>query len=399
MSRKQIVPIVFATDDGYAPYLGVALHSLIVHASVEKEYKVYILYTNLTKEHRRRLCAMCTENVTVECVDVQKETSIFQSFSGTTHLRVEATYRLLIAELFPEFDKILYLDCDIIILEDVALLYQMELGEKILGVGEIALAKEIKIHFQTVLGVNEETGFNSGVLLINTKKFKEEGIKEKCLNLFLEEWKEKEKKFIYQDQDVLNITCSGKTKQFSMCWNLEWCFYTVEEEKNTKPDLLTESSRQLYEKYKDNVKIVHFTSSEKAWERPDLHFADYFWKYARETVFYEEILMNVTVKKKPKFNTFPWTEISAGSVIVIYGAGQMGQSYLEQMAMTNYCHVAAICDQNAVNIKGSILPVIAKEELSFVHFDYIILAILNNDTKEAVRNDLIQIGIPQEKIK
>ncbi|MFI3249374.1 MAG: glycosyltransferase family 8 protein [Eubacteriales bacterium] len=402
MPEKKIIPIIFATDDGYAPYLGVALHSLIVHASTELEYLVHILYTKLAAEHRRRLCNMAQSHVRVECVDIREKTDIFKTYSTSKHFKVESTYRLLIPELFSQFDKILYLDCDIIVREDVALLYQTDLGENVLGVGEVVMGPEFKLHFQTVLGVEEEEGFNSGVLLVNTKQFQREGIKEKCLNLLLEDWESVEKKYIYPDQDVLNITCTGKTKKFPISWNFEWLYSLEGEDIDTSLYELSQSSLKIYEENVEDPKIIHYISPIKPWNRPDLPFADIFWRFARETVFYEEILKNVmvtTVKKAPNPATFPWKEVPAGSVIVIYGGGYLGRNHLELMVKTNYCFVAAICDQNAKRIKDFLLPVVRKEELSSLSFDYIIISLMDSDVKEAVKRDLIELGIAPEKIK
>lgn len=392
-TTKEIIPIVFATDDGYAPYLGVAIASLIAHHSHEKDYKVYVLYTTLTPEHRRRLCNLSTGTVTVECVDITENTTELFGYEDDTYLSVEMTYRLLIPEVFPQYDKMLYLDCDIIILDDVSKLFRTDLKENVLGVAQVIMNRSLQNHNERAQ-IPQEAAFNSGVLLLNCKAFQKENIKERALSLLKEDWKRSEKLYTYPDQDILNLLCEHKTTQFPMNWNLEWwCDFDLRESTTLTPE-----ARASYDIAKTDPKIVHFTSSEKAWERPDYPFADLFWSYARTTVFYEEILMNVTLRKKQKFNNFPWKKVKAGSVIVIYGAGAVGKSYLEQMSMTNYCHVAAICDQNAKNIKDVLLPVVTPEELRSLVFDHIVVAVLSLEVKERIAEHLTKLGIAPDKI-
>lgn len=392
MSEKQIIPIVFATDDGYAPYLGVALHSLIQHIKSEHEYQVHIFYTRLTKEHQRRLQSMETAQVSISFVDLTDKTQEFTDFSDKTYVTVESLYRFLIPELLPQAKKVLYLDCDIVVLDDVSTLYQLDLQDNLLGVADIALEKDMKYHFQNVLQLGTEQGFNAGVLLLNTEKMQEEKIKEKGIACLQEDWVG-EKKYKYQDQDMLNLFCKGKTITFPMNWNFEWCFDATD---NTFE--LTPETRILYDKAKEDLKLIHFTSPVKPWSAAEYQYADLFWNFARQTMFYEEILLK-EMKKKPKnIQKFPWRNIEAGSVVVIYGAGVVGQNYLEQIALTSYCHICAICDKNAKNILTMPLPVITKEELSQYHYDYIAIAVREEKVAEAVKTDLLALGIEESKL-
>lgn len=397
MKEKEIIPIVFATDDGYAPYLGVVLQSLITHASQNNFYQIYILYTTLTAEHKRRLCGMGCDYVAIDCVDVTEQTAQLGDFTTHSWLPVETTYRLLLSELFPQYDKILYLDCDIIILDDVAKLYQHNLEGSVLGVAELAVEKNTLSHWTEVLHLDLEEAFNAGVLLFHTKLFREEKIQEKCMALLVEDWKKESPQFVFQDQDVLNLVCRGKTSRFSMAWNLEW--YMDMTEKGTLFQV-TEETRPAYDKAKENPKLIHFTSPWKAWGSPECEYADIFYKYARETVFYEEILLKETKPKKiPQNRLFPWHLVDCGSRVVIYGGGNVGESYLYQLSMTNYCQVCAICDQNAEAVTNFLLPVVRKDELSALRYDAIVIAVLDQGTAQKVKEDLVFMGIPEEKIK
>lgn len=396
MKQKEIVPIVFATDDGYAPYLGVALHSLIQYSNCEHEYKVFILYTEMSEEHQRRLLAMACGHVTIEMVNVSDKVKGLENYTTNDHFTVAATYRFLIAEIFEKYPKILYLDCDIMILDDVYQLFSFDIGDHILGVAQFAISQEIALKIKNVLKIPLKSAFNSGVLLINTKAFIEEKVKEKSFALLQEDWKRKNPQYTAPDQDALILTCLGKTATFPMNWNFRW---TKEIPEKMSYDLLPEFALE-YEKAKKDVKIIHFVTKWKPWNSPELKYSDIFWLHARQTIFYEEILIKETRVKKEKIPyQFPWKQIEPGSVVVIYGAGAVGKSYVSQILMTSYCHISAICDQNAKNMRDQVFPIVTKEELSLVQYDYIVIAIAQEEVADKIRTALIAQGIEPEAIK
>lgn len=395
--EKLIVPVVFATDDGYAPYLGVALHSLITHTTSNNEYRIYIMFTKLSKEHQRRLQSLECENVIISFIDINDKVAGLKDYMTSHHFTVETTYRLFISEILFKYPKIIYLDCDIILTEDVAKLFLIDIKDSILGVSRIIINYNWSDRIMKVLDLAYNETFNAGILIINTQQFIKNNIKEKCLDLLQEDWKLEKPIYICPDQDVLNITCKDKLTFFPMNWNFMWNMHLSE--KPIKETILPELYDEYIEAQKD-IKIIHYDTAVKPWNAPEHKYADIFWKYARETVFYEEILIKETIPKNAKFRyTFPWKSIKAGSTIVIYGGGDVGQEYLKQINMTSYCCISAICDQNAKRLKNLIIPVVVKEELSEVKFDYILIAIDSEEIAETVRKDLINLGIDNSKIK
>lgn len=394
MAKKEIIPIVFVTEDYFAPYLGVALQSLISHTSQGYTYEIYVLYTQLSAEHRKRICSMAKENIKITCVDMMVHTSDLMGYDHSNYFPMEVIYRLLIPDLLKNYDKILYLDCDIVILEDIALLYQYPLEDCLLAVAELPM-EQVKRNHAKFLGIEEKDLFNAGILLIHGAAFRQAQVKEQCIAVLKEDWVREEKKYPLQDQDVLAVVCQNRIKKFPLAWNFEWR-YTFSQRGEEKLDPV---SQEAFDKAAEDLKIIHYLSPFKPWDYPEYAYADLFWKYARETIFYEEILLQVTVKRKPKFLSFPWKEIPAGSVIVIYGGGIVGESYLEQIAMTSYCHVCGICDQNPLIKEKFFLPVVTKEALSSLTYDFIVIAANDKNAKESIQKDLEALGIAQEKIK
>lgn len=400
MIENKIVPVVFASSDNYAPYLGVALYSLIAHSNPKQKYHIYLLFTDISLEHQKRFKQMEQDNITIFCMDIKDYTENIHNFKGPNRLSVETTYRLVIADLLPQYDKVLYLDADIIILDDIAKLYSFDLGESILGVGEIDPFEDWKKYVQENLKIPTHHTFNAGILLINTKLFSAYKVKEKALALLADDWNAETPLLRNQDQDALTLICKNQVARFPQEWNLEW----QREFKKSKSETPSSKEEEIrYQKARENVKIIHYASGFKPWNSPELPLADIFWKYARNTLFYQEILLKEAKKEieevKEFYRPFPWDEIASGSSIVIYGAGLLGQSYLRQISAASYCFVAAVCDQNIKKIHNLVGPLVSKEELLSLEFDSLLIAVENKDVASTIRQDLIALGVPEEKIK
>lgn len=397
MKKKQIIPLVFATDDGYAPYLGIAIHSLIKHSSCENEYHIYIFYTRMSLEYRNRITSLSSKHIKITFLDISKNIHDLHNYRATCHFTVEATYRFFIAELLSQYPKVLYFDCDITFLSDVAELFLFDLGNHILGVAQFAIDEVWVERLKNILKVSPQDGFNSGVLLINTTEFIAQGIKEKCLTLLQEDWNRVHPIYDCPDQDALTIICQGQVAIFPMEWNFRWNMELPE--KNMNYTLLP-SIQPVYDKAKNQIKLLHYASFWKPWNSPELIYSDIFWSYARETNFYHDILRIETKPKDVKIiHPFPWNQVKPGSVIVLYGAGFVGQSYLKQVSQSSYCFVAGICDKNASYMKNAPFPLIIKENLVSTDFDFLLIAIEREDIALEIRMDLLELGIPEEKIK
>ncbi|MCR5765491.1 MAG: hypothetical protein K6G09_05885, partial [Treponema sp.] len=119
--KKNVIPICFATDDNYIPLLAVAIASLLDNSSEENFYKIYVLTTQLKEENIQKILKLKKPNSSIRFVSLAKE---LDKYTDLFHLRdyysKETYYRIFIPNLFPQYKKVLYLDCDIVVLKDVA---------------------------------------------------------------------------------------------------------------------------------------------------------------------------------------------------------------------------------------------------------------------------------------
>ena len=131
---KEVIPIFFAVDDGYIPFLAVTLQSIVEKSKEEYYYVVKILYTNISEENKEKINKYKRENIEIEFVNlnyyiekVKDKLYTRDYFSMTTY------FRLFISNLYPQYNKAIYLDSDIVLLTDVAELYMQDIGDNLVG--------------------------------------------------------------------------------------------------------------------------------------------------------------------------------------------------------------------------------------------------------------------------
>ena len=270
LKEKQRIPIFFSTDDNYIPYLDVAIRSLIQNASKDHNYRIIILNTGLSVEGVEMIKENESERFIIEFKDISGEVEgIRAQLRNVYHFSIVTYYRLFIASLFPEYDKIVYLDCDLVVLGDIAKLYNTPIGENILGAVPdqyVCNTEEFRTYAEKAIGVDPDTYFNAGVLIINLEQFRKNDIEKKFTDLI----SDYDFDLLDPDQAYLNYLCFSKTYYLPNGWNKAPTEIPCEGEKN----------------------IVHYNLYKKPWQYDDVIDGEYFWQYAASSPFYDQILRN-----------------------------------------------------------------------------------------------------------
>ena len=274
MAQKEI-PIFFATDDSYIPFLAVSLQSLVDNSSKENNYIIRILYTtSISEENKRKIKKYERENVSIEFVDLNEYVEEIKEKLFTRDYYSKTTYyRLFIPTLYPQYDKILYLDSDIVLLSDVADLYNEDLGDNLVGGAPDDVIQTIDIfreYSEKVVGLADYRNyFNAGILLMNLDALRKFNFQEKLIYLL------GQIKFsVAQDQDYLNRICKGKVKILNKAWNRMPIAVVQGETEATGED----------------IKLIHYNLAFKPWHFEDIPYQKYFWEYANKTEFKDIIL-------------------------------------------------------------------------------------------------------------
>lgn len=262
------IPVFYACDDNFVKYTVVSLCSMIENASKAHDYRVYILHTNISPEMQQKVLALeneqftiSFENVTDYLETVSERLPIRDYYSKTTY------YRLFIAEMFPQYQKAIYIDSDTVVQGDISRMYLTDIGSCYVGAcHEQAMVQEdaYGTYVEEVVGVERSFFFNAGVLLINCEQFRNHKVLEKFITLlgaynFV----------VTQDEDYLNVICKDRVFWLDQRWNTEifgQIPYPIEE-----------------------AFILHYIMTSKPWHYADCRHGDIFWKYAAKTACYEDI--------------------------------------------------------------------------------------------------------------
>lgn len=270
--NKVTIPIFYAIDDSYSKFVAVSIKSLIMNANNNYNYDINVIYENLSEENAKKLKSLETDNVKIILTEMNQNLSMITDKLGNRLREYTFTltifFRLFIPVMFPKYDKCIYIDADTVIPGDISRLYNEDLGNNYLGciVDKSTIDNEILAsYFEEVVGIPRDKYINSGVLLMNSKKLRELKIDEKFLDLYIKYGFD----VIAPDQDYINSMCYGHIKYLSDIY-----------------DAMPNPNNKEVEK----PVIIHYNLFLKPWQYENVQYYDYFWKYAKSTPFYDEIL-------------------------------------------------------------------------------------------------------------
>ena len=309
--KKEIIPFMFCFDTNYVIPASTAFYSLMEHANKDYYYKFYILHSDITEMQQEKLkltLEKFKDNVDLTFVDMNNRfIDIWEKLKSKVHFSKEVLYKLLVASLFPEYDKIIVSDVDVLFLNDISKSYfSIDSSEKyyLAGVKQIGFLKNFNSVYSNNFTSDEISllnGFCGGYIVFNLKYMREKNIEEKFINYLSNNYD----RIIYAEQDVLNICCEGKVKYLSLNYctcTYMWDFYKNERDFST--DVIY-SEKEL-KNAMDNPIQLHYASTEKPWKYVDTIKSEEWFKYIVKTPFLREYLEylpnNIVIKCNESIN-------------------------------------------------------------------------------------------------
>ncbi len=265
------IPVFFTIDDGYAPFLAVALRSAIANSSPGRQYRAIVLHEDLSEENIRRLSALARDNFKIDFMPMGKG---LESITDRMSNRLRCDYftltiyfRLFIPALFPQYEKGIYIDSDVVIPGDIAELFDIDTGDCLIGAcadRSVADVPPIVNYMENAVGVRANEYINSGVLLLNMKALRECELDNRFLTLLNRYHVD----CIAPDQDYLNAMCNGKIHYLPECW-----------------DAMPNEDRPPL----SDAKLIHYNLFSKPWCYDGIQYSDVFWQYAEDSGYLDEI--------------------------------------------------------------------------------------------------------------
>lgn len=283
--------IAFATDDNYCQHAGCAIASILANSLPVEEFTFYILDGGITQENKDRL-ELLKDIKNFELIFLHPELTKLAGCPSLSYFTLNTYLRLLLPELLPKLEKILYLDCDMIVTAPLSELWNTDLENVSLGWvvnrGLTAWMQEKAGKWLSSdcirLGLNEPY-CNAGMLLMNLNKIRQQHLFQKVL-----EWiTVHAEQVLFPDQDGLNVVFESDSLILPFKWNIQ----IVPSYKNGL--FVASEYRQIAN---HPVGIIHYFSSEKPWQYEyDSPEKKYYWKYLKLTPW-KNFKPQITFKKR-----------------------------------------------------------------------------------------------------
>lgn len=264
------INICFAGNINYSEPMRTTIYSILRHADMSRKYEFIILSSDFTDEIKAKFDRFKADNIAVRFVDM---TSFHEKVKdrGKNYITAETNYRLyLLSDDFAEYNRMLYLDCDMQATDDISKLYDIDLEGMAVGACEAVSLRAISVikkavffdgkpcnvdyYRKNMLGLkNPESYFNAGMLVLDLEKCR--GITDdmRAVEVLTAH------KMHYNDQDCLNIIFEDNVKLIDVYWN-----YTTAIPKGAQnPD--KRISERYTELLRNEYGIVHYIGSQKPW--------------------------------------------------------------------------------------------------------------------------------------
>lgn len=272
--QKDYINIAFFINDKYACHCAVTMASILTSSNNEDFHKFYIVNTDLQEDSKRKLEKLKKiKNFEIEYVNFDRTLIKCVPPNVGVHISEETNCRLKTAYMLPNVNKVICMDCDLIVLKSLKELWDTDIKDY-----ESACTLDLPHSSDEVkTKANLKNYFNSGVMLANLTKWREHDTEGKIFAGI-----EKYSKILrYPDQDSLNIGINENMKQLEYKYNVLAAF----------TDCYPQEVQQAGEL--DNPVVVHWAGATKPWNLPEIKYADAYWENARLTPFYEAILLQM----------------------------------------------------------------------------------------------------------
>lgn len=271
MSNPDVIPIFLTIDEAYAPYAGVAIQSMKENASKKYNYEINIIYQNMENKSIKKIEKLGNENFKINFVPMKNG---LESITDRKENKLRCDYftltiyfRLFIADMFPQYDKGIYIDSDVVVPGDISELYNTDLKNNVIGaIHDFSIEEipQLNNYIENAIGIKVSNYINSGVLLMDLKEMRNQKFANKFLNLLNNYHFDS----VAPDQDYINAMCNGKILYLDKSW-----------------DVMPNNNTPVHK----NPNLIHYNLFQKPWCYDNIQYEDYFWNYAKKSEFYDDI--------------------------------------------------------------------------------------------------------------
>lgn len=284
--------IFLISDNNYVPYLATTIASICYNTKAFCNF--YVLNGGISEENQNNVCELKKQfnNFSIDFIKVNTD-KFFKNFQLPPRIPYSTYSRFLVQVLKPELDKALCLDTDIVLLGDIAELYNINMENfAIAAMPELFAENGVNEERKHRLGLaSNHKYFNCGILMMDIKKWTEQDIVKKLFDIAIK-CKDKIKTC---DQDVINMYFDNNN------------YYPLEQRYNylTQNFSFFKAHNYILRHYNGVIKPWHIHPDIKEDTRLEfMNDKDNFWKYAKMTPFYDKLVADTKYKTDTDLRKF-----------------------------------------------------------------------------------------------
>ena len=258
------INIAFITDNNYSLCTNVAICSLKTHRSLNRKYQIFVVYDGLNWQCLQKFKMLSEADFNVICIDSRKtvKATRFERQKYVRHVSSTATYKFYLAKILPDVDKVLYIDGDTLMRDGLEELFDTDIDNVYAAVCQDIGAEVFPSNYKERLKINHRYYFNSGVMLLNLKKIRDEQLYLDLVDYRIQGTND------YMDQDAFNVVFSDNVIFFDLIYNMVtscWTKYGID-------DLNAYYHKQFFSKADcyTQARILHLATPEKPWIYSDV---------------------------------------------------------------------------------------------------------------------------------
>ena len=290
-ASDDVIPIVFICDKGYAIPTSTAIASIVKAKKRETKYNITIVSVGLSDSDIRRFAKYEKADISFTFIGVQPDEFEKMHKSEITNYGVPTTalIKFLLPDLMKEYDKVIYLDGDIVVKRDLSALFEENLDDCYAGV--VRDVPQV-LYERQIFGVEYGRDyFNSGMMLLNIKMMREDNLTEVLI---------KTKQNLdsrLMDQDVFNEVFKGKMKQLPIKYNTLYVnlYRSRGRYKISRINELYNTKYSNLESIRRDSAIIHYCSKDKPWKFYDVPMADIWLEHFLRSSYGEKGLVRHSI--------------------------------------------------------------------------------------------------------
>jgi lipopolysaccharide biosynthesis glycosyltransferase len=423
--------VCYITDEKYVMPTCVSLISL--RDNVSELIKAFIICDSVKPESKKVLQSIQTstfETILIDAAaDLQEYEDAVQELvvKTGTYVSKSALIKFDLANVLNDLKKVLYLDCDVVICKDISDLWNTDLEDNYVAavndMGDGYFLGDKHSDLAGRLGLDGGSYFNSGVMLLNLELMRHDSISEVLKNYRLNGTN------YFMDQDALNYVLGAKRVVMSYKYNYMASLIYLSDFETYNASIFDNEYESISDCLDDQF-IIHMSGPYKPWDYHIPYVSDIFDRYyskspyAKNTLHRDELIekffskmiadstmineLNQGLQKltgKIEYLErcksimdwhFPTERIRPNSKVVLYGAGEIGKAFYNQVLESQYCTIVMWIDGKYNS--NSDLDVRSPDEITDTEYDYLLIALSRSEDISAVKNQLERLEVMDNRV-